>query len=174
MSFVFNGPVPGQSLTAEPKSLPFERPADIVDPIEALEMHIDNMSEPDAIEDALFFLEMGLDLVTLVEGILRSAVMEGVHSLDISLIIAPVLHEHIKSIADAADLDYDEGFDDAGRDKTLEYERDTMRAKKLLKQISKEEGIEEEEPEVQVKEEPEMETTDVAPPTQGLMSRIET
>ena len=174
MSFVFNGPVPGQSLTAEPKSLPFERPADIVDPIEALEMHIDNMSEPDAIEDALFFLEMGLDLVTLVEGILRSAVMEGVHSLDISLIIAPVLHEHIKSIADAADLDYDEGFDDAGRDKTLEYERDTMRAKKLLKQISKEEGIEEEEPEVQVKEEPEMETTDIAPPTQGLMSRIET
>ena len=174
MSFVFNGPVPGQSLTAEPKSLPFERPADIVDPIEALEMHIDNMSEPDAIEDALFFLEMGLDLVTLVEGILRSAVMEGIHSLDISLIIAPVLHEHIKSIADAADLDYDEGFDDTGRDKTLEYERDTMRAKKLLKQISKEEGIEEEEPEVQVKEEPEMETMDVVPPTQGLMSRIET
>jgi len=49
-----------------------------------------------------------------------------------------------------------------------------MRAKKLLKQISKEEGIEEEEPEVQVKEEPEMETMDVVPPTQGLMSRIET
>jgi hypothetical protein len=173
MSFVFNGPIPGQSLTSEPRSLPFERPADIVDPIEALEMHIDKMSEPEAIEDALFFLEMGLDLVTLVEGILRSAVMEGIHSLDVSMIIAPVLHEHIKSIADAADIDYDEGFDDPDRDKALEYQRDTMRAEKLLKRLSKEEGIEEEEPkEIPEEEEPMEETSDMAPPTQGLMSRV--
>lgn len=173
MSFVFNGPVPGQSLTSEPKGFAFERPADIVDPLEALDLHIDNMSKPESIEDALFFLETGLDLVTLVEGILRSAVMEGVHSLDISLIIAPVLHEHIKGIADAADIDYDEGFDDPDRDKALEYERNTIRAKKMLKQLSKKEDIKvEKEPEVEVEEIPEVETTETPPPTQGLMSRV--
>ena len=146
MSFVFNGPVPGQSLTSEPKGFAFERPADIVDPLEALDLHIDNMSKPESIEDALFFLETGLDLVTLVEGILRSAVMEGIHSLDISLIIAPVLHEH---------------------------ERNTIRAKKMLKQLSKKEDIEvEKEPEVEVEEIPEVETTETPPPTQGLMSRV--
>ena len=51
MSLIFNGPIPGQSLTSEPKGLPFERPPEIADPIKALEMHIENMSQPEALED---------------------------------------------------------------------------------------------------------------------------
>ena len=174
MSLVFNGPIPGQSLTSEPKGLPFERPPEIADPIKALEMHIENMSQPEALEDALFFLEMGVDLVSLVEGILRSAVMEGLHSLDVSLIIAPVLHEHIKSYAVLADIEFDEGFEDPDRDKALSYERDTMRARKLLRKMS---GDKEEKPIINVREdiqeeETEVETTDIAPPSMGLMARI--
>ena len=174
MSLVFNGPIPGQSLTSEPKGLPFERPPEIADPIKALEMHIENMSQPEALEDALFFLEMGVDLVSLVEGILRSAVMEGLHSLDVSLIIAPVLHEHIKSYAVLADIEFDEGFEDPDRDKALSYERDTMRARKLLRKMS---GDKKEKPIINVKEdvqeeETEVETTDIAPTSMGLMARI--
>ena len=173
MSNVFNGPVPGQSLTSEPKGFPFERPADIVDPLEALDLHIDNMSKPESIEDALFFLEAGLDLVTLVEGILRSAVMEGIHSLDVSLIIAPVLHEHIKGIADAAYIDYDEGFEDADRDKALDYERNTIRAKKMLKKLAEKDGTKvDKKPKIEVEQMPEVENTDKLPSTQGLMSRV--
>ncbi len=141
MSLVFNGPIPGQSLTTEPKAMPFERPPEIVDPLEALEVHLDNLSDADAMEDALFFLEMGLDLVSLVEGILRSAVMEGIHSIDVSLIIGPVLHEHIKAAALKADIEFNEGFDDPDRDKAVAYERDTMRAKKMLRKL-REEGEE--------------------------------
>ena len=39
MSIIFAAPIPGQSLTTEPKGLPFERPPKIVDPIEALDLH---------------------------------------------------------------------------------------------------------------------------------------
>jgi len=90
---MFERPVPGQSLTTEPKSQPYERPPEVTDPIEALDLHLENLLEEGAMEDALHFLEFGLDLVTLVEGILRSAVMEGTHSIDTSIIIAPVIHE---------------------------------------------------------------------------------
>ena len=167
MSFVFNGPIPGQSLTSEPKGLPFERPPEINDPLEALDMHIDNMSKPEAVEDAMFFLEMGLDLVTLVEGILRSAVMEGIHSVDVSLIIAPVLHEHIKNLAIAADIDFEEGFEDADRDKALTYERDTMRAKKILSQLDNSE------PEIEIeKEEEPIENEPMQEAPKGLMARV--
>ena len=96
---MFERPIPGQSLTAEPKSQAFERPPEITDPIEALDAHMDNLAREGAMEDALYFLEFGIDLVTLVQGILRGAVMEGIHSIDVSLIIAPVLHEHIKGFA---------------------------------------------------------------------------
>ena len=106
----FERPLPGQSLTQPPKGAPYERPPEITDPMEALERHLDTLNQPKAIEDCLFFLEMGVDLVTLVEGILRNAVMEGIHSIDISLIIAPVIHEFIKGNSDAAGVEYDEGF----------------------------------------------------------------
>ena len=87
----FDRPIPGQSLTSTPKGAPYERPPEINDPMEALEMHLDNLDNPKAIKEAMFFLEMGVDVVTLVEGILRNAVMQGNHSIDVSLIIAPVI-----------------------------------------------------------------------------------
>ena len=88
-------PIPGQSLTTTPKGAPYERPPELTDPIDALEAHLDNLMKDGAMEDVLFFLEEGVDLVTLTEGVLRSAVMEGIHSVDVSLIIAPALHEFI-------------------------------------------------------------------------------
>lgn len=60
----FERPIPGQSLTTEPKNAPYERPPEIVDPIEALNVHIENLLKPGAMEDALYFLEYGVDLVT--------------------------------------------------------------------------------------------------------------
>ena len=62
-------PIPGQSLTAEPRSQAFERPPEIADPIEAIDLHLDNLTKEGAMEDAMYFLEAGLDLQTLVQGI---------------------------------------------------------------------------------------------------------
>ena len=132
---MFERPIPGQSLTAEPKSQAFERPPEITDPIEALDAHMDNLAKEGAMEDALYFLEFGVDLVTLVQGMLRGAVMEGIHSIDVSLIIAPVLHEHIKGILDASGVEYEEGFEDKEGEKALNYKRDVERAKRMLGQL---------------------------------------
>ena len=128
----FNRPVPGQSLTSTPKGAPYERPPEINDPMEALEMHLDNLDNPKAIKEAMFFLEMGVDVVTLVEGITRNAVMEGIHSIDISLIVAPVIHEYLKGYADSLDVKYDEGFGDKGEDERVSYARNEMLARKFL------------------------------------------
>ena len=158
-------PVPGQSLTAEPRSQPFERPSEIVDPIEAIDAHIDNLSNKGAVEDLIYFAEFGVDLVTLVQGILRSAVMEGIHSIDVSLIIAPVLHEHIKGILDASGVEYEEGFEDKKGEKALNYKRDVERAKRMLGQLDPEpEGVEEKEEPMEIIKEPEVKT--------GLMARM--
>ena len=161
-------PIPGQSLTAEPRSQAFERPPEIVDPIEALDMHLDNLSREDALEDSMYFLEAGLDLQTLVQGILRSAVMEGIHSIDVSLIIAPVIHEHIKGFADAAGVEYDEGFEDV-EGKKLSYRRDAAAAEEMMKQLDGKE----EEPVDMAMEEPEEPTMVLEKPEKtGLMARI--
>jgi hypothetical protein len=135
-------------------------------------MHIDNITRPEALRDAFHFLEEGLDLVSLVEGILRSAVMGGRHSLDVSLIIAPVLHEYIRGLALEADVEFEEGFDKA-KDDGIEYTRDINRASKILQEMKKEQGMPTEEP-VKMQpeqEEPMVEPEDMPPAPQGLMAR---
>ena len=169
----FDRPIPGQSLTTPSKSAPYERLPDVTDPREALELHLDNLMKEGAMDDVLFFLEEGLDLVTLVEGIVRSAVMEGIHSIDISLIIAPVLHEFIKGAALRAGIDFEEGFENKKDKQAITYSRNVSRAKRMLKELKGEDkpdpmSLEDTEmPEPQETMEEPMEE----PEQQGLMTR---
>ena len=128
----FNRAIPGQSLTTPPKSAPYERPPQISDPLEAIDYHLEQLDDPKAVEELMFFLELGVDLSTLVEGIARKAVLDGIHSIDISLSIAPVIHEYIKGYADALDIDYDEGFEDKEEEENIMYGRKLLLAKKML------------------------------------------
>ena len=132
---IFDRPQPGFSLTQEPKGAPFENPPDIVDPEEAAKYHLDKMNNANAFEDIAHFLDSGLDIPTLVQGILRSAVFQGVHSIDVSLIIAPILHEFIKDVGDATGVDYDEGISDAEERAVIRYQRNVARAEKMLKKL---------------------------------------
>ena len=136
----FNRPVPGQSLTSTPKGAPYERPPEINDPVKALDYHLDILDNPKAVEQAMFMLEMGVDLSTLVEGITRNAVMEGIHSIDISLIVAPVIHEYLKGYADSLDVNYDEGFEDKEENERISYARNEMLARKFLAERQEGEG----------------------------------
>jgi hypothetical protein len=170
----FEAPIPGQSLTDTPKNAPYERPPETADPMEAIDLHIANLTKDGAMEDVLYFLEMGVDLQTMVQGILRSGVVAGIHSLDVSLIIAPVIHEYIKGFADAAELEYNEGFDDKEANEVISYQRDVARAKKILDKMKEEQGMApmpepEMEPEMEP-EEPEM--VEEEPVKTGLMARV--
>jgi hypothetical protein len=69
----FERPIPGESLTTTPKVAAYEIPPEVTDPYEAIERHLVNLTEDGAMEDIMFFLEQGVDLQTLTEGILRSA-----------------------------------------------------------------------------------------------------
>jgi hypothetical protein len=51
---MFERPIPGQSLTTPEKSSPYEKPAEIIDPIDALNVHLDNLNDPEVMEGVLF------------------------------------------------------------------------------------------------------------------------
>ena len=136
-SYQIDRPIPGQSLTDEPRNAPYERAPEIVDPEEALQAHLIRLNNPDAIEELMFFLELGVDIRTLTEGILRNAVINGIHTIDVSLIIAPVIHQFIKSAADELKVSYDEGFEDTDRSEVM-YQRRKAIALKKLKELKME------------------------------------
>lgn len=168
----FEAPIPGQSLTTTPKNAPYERPPEIVDPEEALQVHLARLNEEEAMEAVFNFLDMGVDLQSLVEGITRSAVMQGIHTVDVSMIIAPVIHEFIKGNAMAAGVEFDEGFEDKEKEKELSYKRNKMLAKKELAKM----GIENVDASINKEKEEPMEVAEevvekTSNPPKGLMAR---
>lgn len=113
---MIEAPIPGQSLTTAPNNNLYERPPEISDPEEALQMHLNRLNDPEKLEDILDVLELDVSIRELTEGILRSAVAEGLHSIDVSMIIAPVVHEFITSVADEAGIEYDDGLVDKAKE----------------------------------------------------------
>tara|TARA_R100001377_G_scaffold85292_1_gene71285 strand:+ start:3306 stop:3833 length:528 start_codon:yes stop_codon:yes gene_type:complete len=133
---MFSAPVPGQSLTSEPKNYNWENPPKFSKPEDALMFHLDSLRKPDKIKSVLGLLSLGLDVVTMTEGILRGAVAEGYHTIDVSLIIGPIIHEYIVGSAEAAGIDYEEGIEEDGYDpQQIEYALESKKSKEILKSI---------------------------------------
>ena len=129
---MFSTAIPGQSLTSEPKNSKWENPPRMVSPEEALLWHLEKLRKPKSMEAAAGMMALGIDILTLTEGVLRAAVAEGEHSIDVSLIIAPVIHEYIKGIGDAAGVDYKEGFEDDEEEIDLEQVNMSLRKKEAM------------------------------------------
>ena len=108
---LLKAPIPGQSLTDEPKNYAWENPPEITDPEEAIAMHMSKFNDPEVIDNMLDLLDVGFPVRAMAESILTASVAAGWHSIDVSLIVAPFIHEHIISMANEAGVSYVEGFE---------------------------------------------------------------
>jgi len=175
---VMNRPIPGQSLTDEPRNYAWERPPEITDPNEAVKYHLDRVADPEIIDNVFYALDMGMPVKTLTDSMMTGAVAKGMHNIDVGLIVEPLIRRAIMRIADNAGVDYKETFEEkevsieerAARmvrivESTPEEERDA--GYDFLTEISS--NVQEEE---QPQEEPEMsEDTMVEEKPKGLMAR---
>lgn len=126
MADVFSAPIPGQSLTNEPKNFPWERPPEIVDPREAIKFHIDGINKPEALDNIIEMLQIGVPLNALAETAMTTAQMEGIHSVDVSLIIKDVVKEELISIAEEAGIDYVTGDEPSEADVKEKEEQEVL------------------------------------------------
>lgn len=131
---MFEAPIPGESLTKEPGNAPWEQPPKFNTPNEALAFYFKRMGDEEKMDDLLFVLDQGMPLSSLVEIILSSGVMEGYHTIDVSMLIAPVLHEYLLNLAKVAGIDVVEmdGPTKEERMKAKEKERFLMGLDALL------------------------------------------
>ena len=101
-----DAPIPGQSLTAPLGDRPWQKPARYSTPDEALAFYLQRITRPKRATELMDILENGVPVDTLVDILQQGAVMEGVHSLDVGIIIAPALTEVISNMAEAADVEH--------------------------------------------------------------------
>ena len=106
---LFDAPIAGQSLTAELGARPWQQAPQYSTVEEAFEYYATKLTDP-AINDSLFdTLEMGTPVGPVAEILVQSGAMEGKHSIDVSILILPVIMELIAYVADEAGIEYDMG-----------------------------------------------------------------
>ena len=118
-------PIPGQSLTASPKAYKWERPPQMSDHEEVVKHYINKLADQDVMDDLAVLFDGGMPIAPFVETLTTTGVSEGLHTVDVSLIVGPVLHAFVK----ASMLQY--GID--AKDDTYNPKKDpTEREKKRL------------------------------------------
>lgn len=90
-------PIPGQSLTDTPRNAPWERPPEFVEVGDVLNYYIERMSDDDAMDDMAASFEMGADINTIVQGMIKMGTMNGLHTLQAGMLAAPSLAAFIKA-----------------------------------------------------------------------------
>ena len=107
----FDAAIPGQSLTAELGSRPWQQPAQYTTVEEALDYYIPRLESEEVSAQLLDVLEMGIPVTTVANTLQLGSVMEGKHSVDVGMLILPVLVELIMLIADTANVKYTSGLE---------------------------------------------------------------
>jgi hypothetical protein len=116
------GPIPGQSLTATPKAYKWERPPQMATVEEATKYYINKLADQDVMDDLAVLFDGGMPIAPFVQTLTTTAVSEGLHTIDVSLIVSPIVHAFIKAAMleygiEAKDDTYDPSKDPNEREK---------------------------------------------------------
>jgi hypothetical protein len=171
MADVFSAPIPGQSLTDTPKNYPWERPAEITDPREAIKFHLDGINRPEALDNIIEMLQLGIPVNALSKTALTTAQMEGIHSVDVSLIIRDVIKEEFISIAEEAGIDYITGDEPSKMDVKEKEEQQVLALlrKKIDEADEMDAGVEMMQQTADMMEEPEQEDIETVEAEEPMM-----
>ena len=107
-----DGPIAGMGLTHELGGRPWQKPPQYNTVEEALQYYIPRFSNPKLMEDLLDVMELGIPLTVIADTMQSGATMEGVHTVDVGLLLIPVLIEMMAYIGDEAGIEYDLGLEE--------------------------------------------------------------
>lgn len=95
----FDMPVPGHSMTDEPKKWPWDKPPEFTDPDEAVEFVADKIQKPEVKENFLRLMVSGISIEQIVNTIALGGFSDGKWSPDIAEVIKPPISVILIDIA---------------------------------------------------------------------------
>ena len=156
---LMDGPIPGQSLTTEIGARPWQQPAKFSTVEDTLEHYATKITDPKINDSLLDALEMGTPVASIAEIVVQSGAMEGIHTIDVSILVLPVIMELIAYVADEAEIEY-------SMDGSEKINQDIISPSQIALAVQK---LKNKKPEV--KEEQSVDIAEESPPASGLMAR---
>lgn len=114
-----SGPIPGMSLTGAPRNVPWENPPMLATVEDTIAYYTDKLLDPEMEDNILDVLDNKLDIETIADHLITSSVMNGIHSLDVGILINPVVRELIMLVADSTDTEYVESYKQQEKSKRI-------------------------------------------------------
>jgi len=153
---LLDAPIPGMGLTHELGARPWQQPPQFSTVDEAIEFYMDRMSTEQFMDQVTEVMQLGVPVTAIANSMQLSGVMEGKHTIDVGMLLTPLIMEMLMLIAENADIDYDDGLTEEPDDKTSNARLEMVR-REMKERID------------EVEEEPEVQEPDEQP--SGLMAR---
>ena len=129
-----NAPVPGMSLTSEPGNRPWENPPNLVSVEDAMEFYTRRiLGTPDNYDQVLDIIESGLPIRNVANILMKTSVMEGYHTIDVGILVLPVIEELLMSVADMHDVSYVETIDQVFKENVVSRRQARLTVQELQK-----------------------------------------
>jgi len=157
----FDRPIPGMGMTFEVGSRPWQTPPELTTVEEATDYYTERMNTNQFRTQLVDVIEMGVPLTTLANTIQLASVMEGIHSVDVGMLMIPIIVELLITIADSQGAKYQTGMEG------MERERPTA-ISRIINDKRKEMNVAQDNMPI---EEPQMEMEEEQPQPMGLMAR---
>jgi len=124
---LLDAPIPGMAMTHELGARPWQTAAQFTTVDEAIEYYMSRMATEEYMEQAVDVLEMGVPITTIANTMQMAGVMEGKHSIDVGMLVTPLIMEMLMLIGDNADINYDDGLTDIKEDTVSDSMLEKMR-----------------------------------------------
>ncbi len=99
-------PIPGQSLTHELRARPWQNPPQFNTVEESMDWYLERFDNPELVEEMLSIIENKVPLSVIANSMQLGAVLQGVHSIDVGVLITPIIIEILRTLAEKTDTDY--------------------------------------------------------------------
>ena len=106
----FDRPIPGQSMTTELGGRPWEQPSEFSNVDDAASYYIQLIANDDFSKNLIHAIKMNVPLSVIANSIQLAGVMEGKHSVDVGILMIPIIMETMMLIADSAGVEYNTGL----------------------------------------------------------------
>ena len=130
-----DAPIPGMSLTHELGNRPWQSPPEMVTVEDAIDYYIPRIGNPKSISQVLALLESGAPLTNIAETMTLVGTMEGKHTVDVAVLVNPIIVEYLKGIGDVTNTPYTLG------DKVTEEQGNPIMANKAIEELKGEKTV---------------------------------
>ncbi len=141
---LFDAPIPGMSLTHELGARPWQQPSQFPTVDDAIEYYMASMTSEEYMEQLIDILEMGVPVTSIANSMQLANVMEGKHTVDVGMLIVPLLMELIMMLGDSAGIEYETGLQNPDKNKARDSQlaKYAIKYKKTLKEVDTKEMVE--------------------------------